>query len=134
MGGNGSSATGATESEAGRLWKTIDVIGNIHILQKKNINDSNKLPEESHTPNRIYATFNTDGSDVKSIAQYDAECKKIWEIHTTDHDDKHEHYHPWDNGHPIQYWDTIKQKNRNVTIDLTSEMEKILLKLRNYGT
>jgi hypothetical protein len=102
--------------------------------KKKNINDSNKLPEESHTPNRIYATFNTDGSDVKSIAQYDAECKKIWKIHTTDHDDKHEHYHPWDNGHPIQYWDTIKQKNRNVTIDLTSEMEKILLKLRNYGT
>jgi hypothetical protein len=133
MGGNGSYISGTTETEEGRFWKTIDSIDEIQVLQKKNTKDSNKLPEESHTPNRIYATFKADGSDVKSIAQYDANCKKIWEIHTTDHENLHEHYHPWVNDRPLQYWDAKKCQYRNKVYDLTQEMEKILKKVRNYG-
>jgi hypothetical protein len=57
-----------------------------------------KLPEESHTPNRIYAIFKKNGSDVKCIAQYDSNGKKIWEIHTDDHYGMKPHFHYWKNG------------------------------------
>ena len=85
MGGNGSRGKGLLDSEMGRNWKTVTTIGEIHVIQLKDPNKSNKLPEESHTVNRIYAIFEKDGSDVKAIAKYDSNGKKVWEIHTTDH-------------------------------------------------
>ncbi|MBP5772148.1 MAG: hypothetical protein J6W75_12520 [Bacteroidaceae bacterium] len=99
MGANGSFAKGATNKEENRHWKTIGSIGeNIKILQMKNPKAPLKLPEESHTPNRIYAIFKKNGSDVKCIAQYDSNGKKIWEIHTDDHYGLKPHFHYWKNG------------------------------------
>ena len=101
MGGNGSYAAGTTNSEAGRLYKTVGTIGNIQIVEKKNPKDSHSLPVESHTPNRVYAEIRADGKDVGIIAKYDADGKKIWEIHTTPHQNLKDHYHEWKNGKPV---------------------------------
>ena len=99
MGANGSFAQGAANTEKDRHWKTIGSIGdNIKILQMKNPKAPLKLPEESHTPNRIYAIFKKNGSDVKCIAQYDSNGKKLWEIHTDDHYGLKPHFHYWKNG------------------------------------
>ena len=102
MGGNGSRGKGLLDSEMGRNWKTVTTIGEIHVIQLKDPNKSNKLPEESHTVNRIYAIFEKDGSDVKAIAKYDSNGKKVWEIHTTDHKGLGAHFHLWKDGKPIQ--------------------------------
>lgn len=99
MGANGSHANGSLDSELGRNWKTTGTVGDIQIVQKKNSKESVKLPEESHTPNRIYAIFNKNGNDVQAIAKYGPDGKKIWEIHTRDHNGLGEHYHPCEDGH-----------------------------------
>lgn len=80
MGANGSFASGSTDSELGRNWKTIGTVGKIQVVQLKNPKMPNKLPEESHSPNRLYAIFEKDGRDVKAIAKYGPDGKKIWEI------------------------------------------------------
>lgn len=121
MGGNGSYASGSTNSEAGRAYKTVGTIGDIQILEKKNPKDSHSLPEESHTPNRIYAEIRSDGKDVGKIAKYDSEGKKIWEVHTTPHHGLKEHYHEWENGRPV-----------GDAHNLTKEMWDILNKVRDY--
>ena len=57
MGANGSFANKVTGTEEGRRYKTITAIGdNIKILEPKQVNGAIKLPEESHSPNRIYVT------------------------------------------------------------------------------
>jgi hypothetical protein len=132
MGANGSFAKGSTESDAGRNWNTIYTIGKIQIIQKKDPKSSIKLPEESHTPNRTYAIFKKDGSDVKGIAKYGPDGKKIWEIHTSDHDDFAEHYHKWMDGHPMQYFDA-KRGKRNIAFSLTDEMINLLKMVRQNG-
>lgn len=120
MGGNGSYASGSTASEAGRAYKTVATIGNIQIIEKKNPKDSCNLPEESHTPNRIYAEIRKDGKDVGKIAAYGPDGKKLWEIHTTPHGDLEEHYHEWKDGHPV-----------GDPKPLTKEMKDLLEKVRN---
>ena len=131
MGANGSHANGSTYSEIGRKWKTIGSIGDIQIIQRKNPKESNKLPEESHTPNRIYAIFEKDGSDVKAIAKYGPDGKKEWEIHTTDHDGIGPHYHQWANSRPIQIIGN-NGKPRNLALPLDSYKQYLLEKVRNY--
>ena len=121
MGGNGSYAAGTTNSEAGRKYKTVGTIGDILIIEKKNPKDSHSLPEESHTPNRIYAEIRSDGKDVGKIAKYGPDGKKIWEIHTTPHKDLKDHYHEGKNGAP-----TGEPKQ------LTQEMKDILKKVRDF--
>ena len=102
MGGNGSFARKTTASEAGRRWKTVTITSSgIKILELKDPKSSLKLPEESHSPNSVYAIFNKSGKGVKAIAKYDADGKKIFEIHTTDHDGLGAHFHPWKDGHPL---------------------------------
>ena len=77
MGGNGSFLSGITNFENGRMYKTVFSIGdNIKILETKNPKRSLKLPEESHTPNRTYATFYRNGKGLKEIAQYGPDGKK----------------------------------------------------------
>lgn len=120
MGANGSFASGSTNSEIGRTYKTIGSIGEIQIVAPKNPKAGIKLPEESHTPNRIYATFYKDGHDVKSIAKYGAYGKKLWEIHTIDHKNLGPHYHDWAGGKPIS------------DKPLTKYMIDLLNKVRNY--
>lgn len=127
MGGNGSAAAGTTNLESGRQYKTVATLGgNIKILQKKNANERVKLPEESHTPNRIYATFEKDGSDLKSFAIYGPDCKKIVEIHTHMHDGIKPHYHKWHDGHP-----DMKTKKKTRAYPLTAEYKELLEKIRN---
>ena len=102
MGGNGSFAMKSTASESGRRWKTVTTTGGgIKIIELKNSKSSYKLPEESHSPNSVYAIFNKGGKGLKAIAQYGADGKKIFEIHTTDHDGLGAHFHPWKDGHPL---------------------------------
>lgn len=101
MGGNGSRGKGLLNSELGRNWKTVATIGEIQIVQLKISTKHNKLPEESHTANRIYAIFEKDGSDVKAIAKYGNDGKKIWEIHTIDHKGLGPHLHKWANEAPV---------------------------------
>ncbi len=132
MGANGSHANGSLESELGRKWRTTATIGEIQIVQKKNFRESVKLPEESHTPNRIYAIFNKKGDDVQAIAKYGADGKKIWEIHTRDHNGLGAHYHPCENGHPKTSINS-KGHQENVALELDDQKKAILEKVRNYG-
>lgn len=122
MGANGSFALGTTNTEEGRQWKTVGSIGdNIKILQMKNPKASLKLPEESHTPNRVYAIFKKDGSDVKCFAKYGPDGKKIWEIHTDDHKGLKPHFHYWKNNG--------QEKSAH---SLTPDMLELLNKVRNF--
>ncbi len=132
MGANGSHANGSLDSELGRNWKTTGTVGDIQIVQKKNSKESVKLPEESHTPNRIYAIFNKNGNDVQAIAKYGPDGKKIWEIHTRDHNGLGEHYHPCEDGHAK----TITNRNgypENEAYALDAEKKAILERVGNYG-
>lgn len=122
MGANGSFANKVTGTEEGRRYKTITAIGdNIKILEPKQVNGAIKLPEESHSPNRIYVTFYKDGHDVKEIAVYGADAKKIYEIHTIDHKGLGAHYHKWVDGRPSGSPEPI-----------TKEMKKLLEDIRNF--
>ena len=121
MGGNGSHASGILNTESGRAYKTLFKIGdNIIVLEQKDPKKKGKLPEESHTPGRIYAIFRKDGKDVGSIAQYGKDGKKIWEIHTSPHHMGKEHYHKWKDGKPVS------------SHYLTKAMRKILNKVRRF--
>lgn len=132
MGANGSHANGSTQSDAGQRWKTIGTVGEIQIIQLKNTKSPNKLPEESRTSNRIYAIFNKNGEDVKGIAKYGADGKKLWEIHTTDHDNLGPHYHPWEDGRPVQIIDA-NGDSRNKACPLDDYKQSLLDKVRHYG-
>ena len=124
MGANGSRASGTLETEAGRAYKTIFKMGdNIIVLEQKDPKKKGKLPEESHTPNRIYVSFMADGKDVKEIAKYDKDGKKVWAIHTNNHKGIQPHYHVWEGG-----------KQLKDGYPLSDEMKQLLNKVRNYGT
>ncbi len=120
MGANGSFSKGTANTEEGREYFTVDLLGEIRILQYKRPKQR-KLPEESRKPNRIYATFEKDGSDVKAIAKYGPDGKKLFEIHTADHHGIHPHYHLW-NG----------QGQEEDAHPLTEAMKRLLSKVRNY--
>ena len=124
MGANGSHASGVLNTEEGRAYKTLFKMGdNIVYLSQKNPKKEGKLPEESHTPNRIYVSFKADGKDVKAIAKYGSDGKKQWEIHTLNHKGIQPHYHVWKNGAPSEDG-----------FALNVEMSKLLKKVRNYET
>jgi hypothetical protein len=77
MGANGTHSSGALSSEENRKYDTIGTIdGNTKILVPKDKKRNGKLPEESHTSNRVYVSFYTDGHDVKEIAKYGEDGKK----------------------------------------------------------
>lgn len=89
----------------------------VRVLRKRgNNNTLVKSFGSSHDEREI----EKDGSDVKSIAKYDDEGKKVWEIHTTDHKGLGAHYHLWSKGKPIKGSES----------SLTEEMYKILKKVR----
>lgn len=123
MGANGSKASGVLESEEGRRYHTVFSIGeNIKILQPKSDSyGKGKLPEESHTPNRIYAIFHADGSTLKAYAKYDENCKKVFEVHTDDHKGLGAHYHPWKDGMPLG-----KKHVYKITPEMRSMIDHIL--------
>ena len=123
MGGNGSHASGVLNTEEGRAYKTLFKLeDNIVFLGQKNPKQEGKLPEESHTPNRIYVSFMASGNDIKEIAQYGSDGKKQLSIHTGDHHGLSPHYHVWKDG--AQLGDANP---------LTQDMKSLLQKVRNYG-
>lgn len=124
MGGNGSFKRGETLSAENRKYETVFMIDeNTAILEQKDKRKGIKLPEESHTPGRIYAAFRKDGKDVKLIAVYNENGLKLYEIHTDDHRGLNPHYHPWKNGKPEE----------DKVYPLEMDMIKLLKKIRNFG-
>lgn len=124
MGGNGSFIARTTDSENVREFRTIYAIDeNIKILERKNSKLGLKLPQESHSPNRVYAIFRKDGLDVKEIAVYDEHGMRLYTIHTQGHKGLAEHYHIWKNGHPID----------NEVYALTPALQQLLRKIRNLS-
>lgn len=126
MGGNGTFSKGHDIPEESRQWTTVDTIPagggfpEIAIVEMKGGQKSIKTPEESHTPDRVYAVFYPDGSDVKEIASYHDHLKTEV-IHTEAHHGLRPHYHEWKNG--------AQMKEAH---PLTQEMEKLLQHVRNY--
>lgn len=69
MGANGTFSKGIDIPKAERGYRTVyQMTDNIVVIE--HLGKTVKMPEESHTPGRIYVTFKSDGSDVKGIAQY----------------------------------------------------------------
>ena len=123
MGGNGSFFSGITNFDGGRNYKTVFSIGdNIKILETKNRNNSLKLPEESHTPNRTYATFYRNGKGLKEIAEYGPDGKRLNSIHIQDHKGLGPHWHPWKNGGQVE----------NKAYKLTDRMKSLINKIINF--
>lgn len=137
MGANGSKASGILENLAGRTYHTvISISDNIKVVEPNNKDLNVKLPEESHSPNRIYVAINKPATDkkgkndpyagkLKSIAVYGPDCKKLFEIHVDHtHNGMSIHYHPWENGHPIKVG--TGKHSPNAAYALTSDMKKML--------
>ena len=126
MGGNGSFAIGDANTEEGRQYKCIAVLDdNVKVLVPKDPKKGIKLPEESHTPNRIYVSLHGKGNkegQLKSIGVYGEDGLKKFEIHTTDHRGLGLHCHYWHNGHPSDA--------QSLTIDI--DMLEIYNKILNY--
>lgn len=143
MGANGSKASGSLEHEAGRNWTTVLSIGdNIKVLERKDSKANVKLPEESHSPNRIYVVINKPpqgekgkkdpyAGKLKSIGVYGPDCKKLYEIHVDHvHDGLNVHYHPWKNGGPVRKG--IGKNSPNMAYALTKDMENLLNTIKQY--
>lgn len=139
MGGNGSKGRGDLENPEKREYRTnvaFEITDNIKVIESKNSNAKVKLPEESHTPNRVYVAINKNTSvqftnsdpfagKLKSIAVYGDDCLKKFEIHVDHkHDGLQEHYHPWIEGKPQK---AGKGKHsHNVAYPLRPEMKELL--------
>lgn len=121
MGGNGSFLLHSTDNEAGREYVTVYSLDeNIKIIERKNNKISLKPPQESHSPNRVYAMFYKDGHDVKEVAVYGSDGLRLYTIHTQEHKGLGEHYHVWKEGKPIE----------GEVYALTYEMQLLLEKIR----
>lgn len=125
MGGNGTFSKGHDIPEGSRQYRTIDTIPagggfpEVAIVEMKNLRSA-KLPEESHSPNRVYAVIYPNGSDVKEIGIYKDHLRTAV-IHTQPHKDLGAHYHEWKDG-----------KQMREAHPLTSYMERLLQHVRNY--
>lgn len=114
MGGNGTASVlgsiPASEREYVSLGSYKDpVYGDVEIIEWKG-GSSNKMPPESNSAPRIYASFYKDGSGVNEIAKYGNDHKKEWAIHTAPHASNKAkkkgeavegpHIHKWKDGKP----------------------------------
>lgn len=123
MGGRGSFGSIALENEESRMYETIYKLDdNILVLEQKDKHKGIKLPEESHSPDRVYVSFKKDGSDIKEISVYGYDGKKLFAIHTDDHHGLHPHYHPWEGGMP-----------KSEAYTLTQEMQDLLKRIRKLA-
>ena len=67
---------------------------------------------------------------LKSIAVYDSDCKKLYEIHVDHtHGGMPEHYHPWENGHPVKAG--TGKNAHNAAFPLTAEMKQLLKQVKS---
>lgn len=142
MGANGSKASGILEDPQMRNYQiALDISSNIKVVEAKNKNSNVKLPEESHTPNRIYVAINKPATNkigkndpyagkLKSIAVYGNDCKKLFEIHVDhSHDGMTIHYHPWKNGRPQKSGSGKHAHNKAYA--LTADMKQLLNIIKN---
>lgn len=142
MGANGSKASGVLETPAGRIYHTvISITDNIKVIEPNNKNVNVKLPEESHTPNRVYVAINKPATNkkgqndphagkLKSIGVYGPDCKKLYEIHVDHtHNGLSVHFHPWKNGRPVK--EGTGKNAPNKALSLTSEMNEIFKIVKN---
>ncbi len=123
MGGNGTFSVGKNFPEVEKkYWTVFKLEDNIFVVQNKK--GGIKLPEESHTPGRIYVLFNKNGSGIHEISIYGEDHKKIWAIHTADHHGIKPHMHYWKDGGPF-----------GEPFPLTPDKMKLLDKIKNldYG-
>lgn len=101
MGGNGTASVHGSvlNKEYVSLGSYNDpVFGEIEIIEWAK-GEQNKMPTESNSAPRMYASFYKDGSGINEIALYGEDHKKIWAIHTIPHNDiKGAHIHPWHDG------------------------------------
>lgn len=122
MSGNGSFIARTADTESRREYRTVYHLGeDIKILERKDSSKSVRLPQESHSANRIYAVFYKDGHDVKEIAVYGNDGKRLYTIHTQTHKSLKEHYHLWQGGAPLDGY----------IYPLTQEMKALLDRIRN---
>lgn len=141
MGANGSKAKGVLEDVKSRNYHTaLDISDNIKVIEANNKKANVKLPEESHTPNRIYVAINKPATDkkgqsdpfagkLKSVAVYGDDCKKLFEIHIDHtHNGMPIHYHPWENGRPVKAG--TGKNSPNAAYPLTESMIKLLDKIK----
>lgn len=125
MGGNGTFSKGHDIPEESRQWTTVDTIPagggfpEIAVVEMKD-HSHVKTPPESHTPDRIYAAFNSKGTDVREISINDGHQRSIL-IHTNEHNGLQPHYHEWKDGKP-----------QGEPHALTPELSKLLQHVRNY--
>lgn len=136
MGANGSKASGALEDPNNREFKSVCFISkNIEVVQLKNDKQRVRLPEESHTPNRVYVVYNKDGS-LKSIGRYDSTCLKKFEMHFDhEHDGLNPHYHKWVSKGGVARGPETKgngKNARNIAYPLTKGMIKLYEKIKTY--
>jgi hypothetical protein len=137
MGANGSKASGALDNPDNREFKSVFFISeNIEVVQLKNEKQRVRLPEESHTPNRVYVAYNKDGS-LKSIGQYDSDCLKIFEMHFDhEHDGMRPHYHKWVSKGGIARGPETKGSGKNartIAYPLSGEMIKLYDIIKKYS-
>lgn len=137
MGANGSKASGALEDPNNREYKSVFFISkNIEVIQLKDSNRRIKLPEESQTPNRVYAIFDKNGA-LKSIARYDSDCLKKFEMHFDhEHDGLKPHYHKWvdkGNGKRGPEKKGSGKNSKNKAYPLTEGMKKLYDKIKEYA-
>jgi hypothetical protein len=144
MGANGSKGKGILEDPDMRNYRENEILkisNNIVVIEAKNKNAKVKLPEESHTPNRIYVAINKPATDkigkndsyagkLKSIAVYGSDCKKLYEIHVDHmHGGMPEHYHIWENGHPVKAG--MGKNAHNAAYPLTVGMKQLLQQVKS---
>ena len=144
MGANGSKASGILENPETRDYQTnivYNISNNIVVVEPKKKKAKIKLPEESHTPNRVYVAINKPATDkiglndpfagkLKSVAVYGSNCKKLFEIHVDHvHNGMPVHYHPWKNGHPVKAGNG--KNSPNAAFALTPKMIKLLEIIKN---
>ena len=66
MGANGSKARGDLEDVSKRQYHTEhEISANIKVIEANQKNAMVKLPEESHTPNRVYVAINKPATEGK---------------------------------------------------------------------
>lgn len=143
MGGNGSKGKGDLENPEKRSYRTNEIFqisNNIVVVEAKNKKAKVKLPEESHTPNRVYVAVNKPATEkigkndpyagkLKSFAEYGSDCKKLYEVHVDHiHAGMSEHYHPWEDGHPVKIGNG--KNGSNAAFPLTENMKKLLKQIK----
>ncbi|MBQ9641864.1 MAG: hypothetical protein IJV06_09965 [Bacteroidaceae bacterium] len=121
MGGNGSFSRKELNYGTRDKWEwkqAGSLTKNIKILEYRKGNQE-RMPRVSHTANRVYVSIKRDGSDIKEIAKYGKDHRKVWAIHTNEHKGIKPHFHYWKDGRP--------EKDAHA---LTPKMKKLLEKVR----